>query len=307
VKKQLTRVVVIASAVGAVVFGLYIFRLIHRYGWPQNTSVNFLFRKRVPRLNRRMDAGGHHNPPFTGHNYSTRFPVPEEPLSEGATWLEADAAGAGCDHHPCWGDMETISGEAFGVSEPTEFGDPTAILNGAWLPDQSAEGTVIISSAQPWRGCCHELELRLRTSISANAITGYEVYCSVIWTNPYCHIASWGGPNGAWVNLDECQGLGALQYLKDGDVLKATVSGTKPVTITGYINGVRILQILDDGSCTFSDGKKYGPWAAGNPGIGQYDTMDSDFRSFGWASFSATDGFIPPVTEKVQQPVDKIR
>jgi len=306
VKKLLTRVVVIALAVGAIGCGIYAFRLIHRYGWPQNTAVNFFFRKRTSPQNKKTTGRDVHNVgPFVGHNYSTTFPAAEDPLSEGATWVEADAAGAGCDHHPCWGDMQTLSGEAFGVSEPTEFGDPTAILTGAWQPDQTAEGTVVVSSAQPWHGCCHELEMRLRTTISANTITGYEAYCSLIWTNPYCHIASWGGPNGAWVNLDECQGHSASQYLKDGDVLKATVSGTNPVTITEYINGIQVLQILDDGSCTFSDGKKYGPWITGNPGIGQYDTMDSDFRSFGWSSFSATDGFTPAVAEKAEQQASK--
>jgi hypothetical protein len=216
-------------AVGAIGCGIYAFRLMHRYGWPENTAVNFIFRKRTSGLNKKradvISVG-----PLPSHNYSTTFPVAEDPLAEGSTWVEADKAGAGCDHHPCWGDMQTISGEAF----------------------------------------------------------------------PYCHIASWGGPNGAWVNLDECQGHSAAQYLKDGDVLKATVSGTNPVTITEYINGIQVLKILDDGTCTFSDGKKHGPWTTGNPGIGQYDTMDSDFRSFGWSSFSATDGFAPAVAKKAE-------
>jgi len=108
--------------------------------------------------------------------------------------------------------------------------------------------------------------------------------------NQYCHIASWGGPNGSYVNLDECSGRVPAHYLKDGDTLKAVVTGINPVRITAYINSVQIMQVEDVGNCRFSDGKKYGPWNSGNPGIGQYDSMDSNFSSYGWASFSATDG-----------------
>jgi hypothetical protein len=284
----------IAIAAAAVGCGIYAFRLVRRYGWPENTAINFFFRKDASGLNKKTTGSEVHGVGrFGGHNYSTTFPIAEGRLSEGASWVEADTAGAGCDHHPCWGNMQSIPGEAFGVSEPTRFGDPTAILTGTWGPDQTAEGTVVVSSAQPWRGCCHELELRLRTTISANAITGYEVYCSLIWTNPYCHIASWGGPNGSYVNLDECLGHTPAVYLKDGDTLKATITGTKPVIITAFVNGLQIMQILDEGMCTFSDGKKHGPWITGNPGIGQYDSKDSDFRSFGWSRFSAMDGLVP--------------
>jgi hypothetical protein len=231
---------------------------------------------------------------FAGHNYSTTFPLTENPISAGGVWIGGATAGSGCTGKPCWGNMQTTPGQAFGVSEPTRYGDPTAITTGGWGPNQTVQGTVVVASAQPTKSCCHELELRLRTTISANSITGYEVYCSMISGNQYCHIASWGGPNGSYVNLDECLGSGRAQYLRNDDVLKATIAGTNPVTITAYINGIQVMQVLDAGTCTFSDGKKYGPWISGNPGIGQYDSRDSDFRSFGWSSFSASDGSSPP-------------
>ena len=101
--------------------------------------------------------------------------------------------------------------------------------------------------------------------------------------NPYCHIASWGGPNGAWANLTDVSST----YLRNGDVLRATVTGTNPVVITMYINGVKVSQVLDTGNVTFSDGRKYGPWRTGTPGIGFYDTRDSNWSSFGFSSFSA--------------------
>jgi len=228
--------------------------------------------------------------PFAGHDYATNFPFTENPISAGGIWVGGGTAGNGCNGRPCWGDMQSIAGQAYGVSEPTKYGDPTAILTGTWGPNQTALGRVVVLSTQPTRGCCHEMELRLRTTISANNITGYEVYCSMISGNQYCHIASWGGPNGSYVNLDECSGRVPAHYLKDGDTLKAVVTGINPVRITAYINSVQIMQVEDVGNCRFSDGKKYGPWNSGNPGIGQYDSMDSNFSSYGWASFSATDG-----------------
>jgi hypothetical protein len=224
-------------------------------------------------------------------NYATDFPAPpapESPISEGGQWIGGQTAGGNL-----WGDVQTKGGLAFGVSEPTQYGDPTALLTGAWGGSQTVQGVVKIASAQPANGCCHEIELRLRQTISAGSITGYEVYCSLISGNKYCHVASWGGPNGAWVNLDTCVGGAPSRFLQDGDVFMATVTGNNPTTITAYINGAQIMQVKDTGACTFSDGKKYGPWPKGNPGIGFYDNEDGNWSSFGWSSFMATDGVNP--------------
>jgi hypothetical protein len=230
---------------------------------------------------------------FIGHHYSTSFPRTENPISEGGVWIGGEVAGNGCGGKPCWGNMQTTPGRAYGVSEPTQYGDPTAILTGTWGPNQTVQGTVVAAD-QPLRRCCHELELRLRSTISPNMITGYEVYCSMVLGDQYCHVASWGGPNGSYVNLDDCLGLGRLPSIKNGDVLKATIVGTNPVLITAYVNGDEIMALQDEGTCTFSDGHQYGPWIRGNPGIGQYDSEDSNFSSFGWSNFSATDGLNVP-------------
>lgn len=221
-------------------------------------------------------------------SYATTFaapPAPENPISEGGQWIGGQTAGGNL-----WGDVQTKAGIAFGVSEPTQYGDPTALLTGAWGASQTVQGVVKIAAAQPVSGCCHEIELRLRQTITAKTITGYEVYCSLISGTQYCHVASWGGPNGAWVNLDDCAGGGTARYLKDGDAFMATVAGANPVTITAYLNGAQIMQVQDTGACTFSDGKKYGPWPSGSPGIGYYDNEDNNWSSFGWSSFMATDG-----------------
>ena len=174
-----------------------------------------------------------------GSTYTTTFAATENPISEGGKWINGAAAGGNL-----WGNVQTTPGLAFGVSEPSQFGDPTAILSGTWAADQSAEATIKIVTA-PTGTCCHEAEVRLRTTISTSRITGYEAYCSVQSNNPYCHIASWGGPNGAWVNMENSS---PSIFLRNGDVLKATVTGTNPTTITMFINGTQILQVLDSGN-----------------------------------------------------------
>jgi hypothetical protein len=185
-----------------------------------------------------------------------------------------------------WGNVQTTAGFVFGVSEPTQFGDPTGLLTGTWGPTQTVQATVKIITT-PTGSCCHEAEVRLRNTISANRITGYEVYCSVMPSDPYCHIASWGGPNGAWVNMENSS---PSIYLKNGDVLKGTVTGTNPATITMFINGSQVLSVQDSGTFTFSDGRRYGPWTSGSPGLGFYDQTDNNWNRFGFSSFTASDG-----------------
>lgn len=229
------------------------------------------------------------------HPYSTTFPLTENPISEGGNWVGGSSAGATFASlwargriwkgGRLWGDVQTASGLAYGVSEPTDYGDPTAILIGKWGPAQTVTGTVKINKTPAGR-CCHEVELRMRTTISSKNITGYEAYCSVMPNNPYCHIARWNGPNGSYWNFET--GTSA-DYVKEGDVMKATVTGTNPAVITLYKNDVQILQATDTGAAGGGFGA-YGPWNSGNPGIGFFDNPDSNWKYFGFSSFSATDG-----------------
>ncbi len=209
--------------------------------------------------------------------YTTTFPLTENPISEGGKWVGGQNAGGNL-----WGNVQTTPGLAFGVSEPTQYGDPTAILTGSWGPTQTVSAKMKINT-RPTGTCCHEAEVRLRTTIGTRSITGYEVYCSVMTSpNNYCHIATWGGPNGVYNNLADY--TGPLSTLNDGDELKATASGTNPTTITAYVNGTQIMQVKDSG------GSGWGPWTSGNPGIGFYDNQDSHWNYFGFSSFTATDG-----------------
>jgi len=212
--------------------------------------------------------------------YTTSFPKTENPISESGKWLTGTKAGPNL-----WGDVQTTPGLAFGVSQPTTFGDPTALLTGTWGPNQSASATVKINQTSTLT-CCYEASVRLRMTISQGSISGYEIYCSVLPNNPYCHIARWNGPSGSYCNIESST---PTIYLVNGDVLSATVSGTNPVNITGSRNGAEILQASDrGGNC--NPGGPGGPWTSGSPGIGFFDGNDNNWSSFGFSSFTASDG-----------------
>jgi hypothetical protein len=226
----------------------------------------------------------------TLHSYSSTFQLTENPISEGGNWAGGSGGGASLQagedtRHKgrLWGDVQTEPGFAFGVDEPTKYGDPTAILTGAWGPAQTVTATVKINKTLTGH-CCHEVELRLRTTISHLCITGYEAYCSTMPNVPYCHIARWNGPNGSYWNFETGS---STAYVANGDVMKATATGTNPVVITLYKNGVQILQATDTGTAGGGFGA-YGPFPRGNPGIGFYDDTDSRWHDFGFSSFTAT-------------------
>lgn len=228
--------------------------------------------------------------------YSTKFPLTESPISEGGRWRGGSGAGARLrvsenllKQGRLWGDVQTAPGFAYGVDEPTKFGDPTAILVGTWGPTQTATATVRINKT-PTDGCCHEVELRLRTTISPESITGYEAYCSVMPDQRYCHIARWNGPANSYWNFETGK---SDVFLLDRDVITATATGTNPTVITLYRNGKQILQAIDTGAAGGGFGA-YGPWTSGSPGIGFFDNHDDNWSDFGFSSFEATDG-IPNV------------
>ncbi len=217
---------------------------------------------------------------ITQGSYSTNFPLTENPISEGGNWVGGSTGGSNL-----WGNVQTSPGFAFGVNEPTEYGDPTAILTGVWGPNQTVQGTVKITST-PTGSCCYEVELRMRMTISSNSITGYEAYCSAMPGDPYCHIARWNGPNGSYCNIESNP---PSLFVANGDVLKATVSGTSNAIITLFLNGSRILQATDTGQ-NCSPGGAAGPFLSGNPGFGFYDNSDFNWSQFGFSSFMASDG-----------------
>ncbi len=206
--------------------------------------------------------------------YSTHFTRAENPISEGGQWLNGHADGLD------WTDVRTTPGFAFGTEPggnrpaPQKYDDSTALLKGAWGPDQTVQATV--RSTHPNRDgkVWEEVELRLRSSISPHSCTGYEVMfrCTKI-PQAYCNIARWDGPLGKYTMLKETNG--SRYGVKTGDVVKASMIGK---ILTVYINGVQVVRISD------------GTFASGNPGMGFFlDGATGVMDNFGFSSFSATD------------------
>ncbi len=202
----------------------------------------------------------------TDKTYHSNFPNTENPISEGRHWINGGTAGLD------WGNVLTTPGKVFGDQTPGSppYKDPTAILTGSWRADQTAEGMVF--SNNPNENYYQEVEIRLRSSISAHRITGYEIFSRCLKTEQaYISIVRW---NGSLKDFTELTHLDGAQYgVKTGDVLKATIIGN---VITGYINGVKLTEITDD------------TYTTGNPGIGFNYGVGNTNTDFGFTNFSAS-------------------
>lgn len=200
--------------------------------------------------------------------YRTTFPLAEDPISEDGNWMSGGVLGVD------WGDVLTTPGLAIGRDGPVKYGDPVALLTGAWGPDQAVEATV--RSANPTTAYCQEVELRLRSSLSAHRCTGYEVLFRCLKTpGAYMEVVRWNGPVADFTYLSRNKGP---QYgVQSGDVIKATIVGN---VISVYVNG----RLLD--TVTVEDNE----FAAGSPGIGFNFGCGDTYGDFGLTSFTATGG-----------------
>jgi hypothetical protein len=198
--------------------------------------------------------------PARAVTYSTNFPMSESPLSEGGHWLNGFTTGLD------WGDLSTTPGRVLGHAGPARFADATALLTGTWGPDQWARATVVA-------GATHddpEVELRLRSTLSAHRATGYEISERVANDGSgYLIIVRWNGPLADFTYLTRLDGK--RYSVTTGDVVQASIVGH---TITAYKNGVELAQVTDD---TFK---------TGNPGFGFNEGHNGDY---GFSSFTASD------------------
>jgi hypothetical protein len=214
------------------------------------------------------------NSPSTGlhRTYHTNFPLHENPISENGKWRNGQTDGLD------WANVRTTTGFAFGTqsggrrASPEKYDDSTALLVGTWRPDQAAQATV--RSVNQNDKIYEEVELRLRSALSAHRCTGYDICFRCAKTpKAYCSIVRWNGPLGSFTYLK--QGEGAQYGVANGDVVKGTIVGG---VITAYINGIKVLQASDR------------MHASGSPGIGFYieggSGVDNDY---GFSSFTATD------------------
>ena len=201
-------------------------------------------------------------------SYATSFATDEAPLSEGDVWLNGRADGID------WCDVITKDGLAHGevtrmtvaerraeqgnlaeaeagASDPVgDYDDPTAVLKGAWGKDQYVQARVF--SRNQTSRYFQEVEIRLRTTIEPNSITGYEVFFRCLKTDEaYAEIVRWDGKIGTWKSL--VRHVGAEFGVQDGDLIEASIVGN---VIKGYINGVEVTSAVDD------------TYATGSPGVG---------------------------------------
>jgi hypothetical protein len=198
--------------------------------------------------------------------YTTKFPLTENPISESGKWINGGTTGID------WGNVQTTPGHAFGtvVSLGPPYNDSTAVLAAPWPANQTAKATV--HTVNQTSGVYEEVELRLRTTITAHSITGYEFnFRCIADGSQYAQIVRWNGALNDFTYVDSRTGPG----LHDGDVVMATAVGS---TLTTYINGTAIFSATDS---TF---------ATGHPGIGFYNqggTLGQN-ADYGFEDFTAT-------------------
>lgn len=174
--------------------------------------------------------------PVGNGSRTTSFPTVENPISEGGIYLNGFTDGLD------WNDMAVVApGKCYGRQNLGTVGtarDGTAILKGTFSPDQFGELTVYIDSLA---GTVNpELEIRLRSSMSAHVCDGYEVLGSCRNDGlAYFDIVRWNGAQNSYDYLYN-SGFGGYAGLVDGDLLRAEISG---FIITGKVNGIIIAQV----------------------------------------------------------------
>jgi hypothetical protein len=200
-------------------------------------------------------------------SYKTSFKKNETPISEDGLWLNGRKDGID------WCDVIVKNGEAFGevsrnqvkelrAEQATlgagaaagaavgDYDDPTAVLTGQWGPNQY--GKVTVFSRNQTNKVFQEVQIRLRHNMKPKSCNGYEVFFRTLDTDEgYAEIVRWNGPVGGWTSLKKL--IGKQFGVKDGDIIEASIVGN---LITGYLNGVQKIQVVDDNI------------KSGTPGIG---------------------------------------
>ena len=186
--------------------------------------------------------GGRGGGGTTGRVYTTAFPLSENPISEAGNWTNGQAVGLD------WHDVSTTPGLAIGHQSGSSYTDGTALLTGAWGPTQTVEA--VVHTVNPKESCYQEVEMRLRSTLTAHSCTGYEIsFKATNAASAYLIIVRWNGPVGDFTYLKNS--TGAQYGIVDGDTVKATIVGN---VITAYLNGVAVGTATDATYTTGSPG-----------------------------------------------------
>ena len=207
--------------------------------------------------------------------YTTNFPATETPISQGGAWINGGPApGTGL----AWGNVNTTPHLAYGttVSGAPPYNDSAAVLSGTWSSNQSACGVVFIDPTLNRSGN-FELEIRLRTTITANNINGYEVtYSTQSGGGQYAGFARWNGPLNSYTSVGTLNT--SVPALASGDVVCGSIVGS---TLTEWM--------IHAGTATVVNTATDSTYTGGSPGMGFWDfggTVAID-KLYGFSSFLA--------------------
>jgi hypothetical protein len=204
--------------------------------------------------------------------YTTNFAAVESPISEGGRWVNGGTNGLD------WSDVWSTGGKGIGRQTGASYTDATALLTGTWSANQQGTATVFTSGTVS-EECYPEVELRLRSTISAHVNRGYEISFKVSQSgSAYLIIVRWNGPLGDFTYL--LKSIGAQYGVKNGDIISAKVVGN---VITAYKNGVVMGSASDN---TYADGA---PGMGFNLATAPMGCAGSNDK-YGYTQFSATDG-----------------
>jgi hypothetical protein len=210
--------------------------------------------------------------------YRTNFQATENPISQSGKWTNGQAQGTD------WKDMQTTAGLAFGTQvNSSTYDDSTAVLTGAWGPNQFVQAKVKI--VKPCNATDYEeVELRTNSTISAHSITGYEFdYRCGGGAQAYAVIVRWNGAFGDFTYIANNGVHGAKYEVHNGDVIAATSlqndAGCPVLTLLK--NGVILAGPVTD--CTYPNGAPGMGMALGWFGGG------GAVSDFGFSKFMASD------------------
>ena len=207
--------------------------------------------------------------------YTTNFPNTENPISEGGNWKNGAADGVD------WTNCRTKPGLVFGTESGTsrnQYDDSTCILTGSWGPVQTVQATVF--SQNQSNRYHQEMELRLRSTMTAHSSTGYEILFRACHLGGYATIVRWNGALGNFTYLNQ-HASSNYHGIQTGDVVKATIDENG--VIIGYVNGVEVIRAADT------------TYTGGNPGMGFWLLLRGEEgrgtnADYGFSAFTATDG-----------------
>ena len=211
-------------------------------------------------------------------SFTTNFPATENPISQGGIWL--GGATDGLD----WNDVKTTGGQAVGAAFVSGYNDPSAILKSSYFSvsnDQFAEGVVYRASGYTPSANYHEIQLRLRFSISAHDAHGYEILFALDNTgssNDGWAVVKWLGSLGSYTTISS-NGATLVGKINDGDVFRAELRGS---TMKVFRNSVQLGSDID-----MTLGGTLSMWNSGQPGIGMFpQTPGCTLDSLGWKQFT---------------------